>query len=101
MTKQQRYNPHLNTIPLLILHYTHGYEKPGYFYSLCHCYWHSSDPSFQETLRQAMEQYSSEGAFNLLPSAPEVVAHDVPDVCWCSTTATSNYVDQTIQSKIL
>lgn len=46
-------------------------------------------------------EYCTEATLNLLPSAPKVVAHEVPDMCWCGTTATSNYVDQTIQSKIL
>lgn len=48
-----------------------------------------------------MEYCAIEAAFKFTLQSTRAVAHEVPDVCWCGTTATSNYVDQTIQSKSL
>lgn len=48
-----------------------------------------------------MEYCSTEAALKFTSQSTRAVAQEVPDMCWCGTTATSNYVDQTIQSKIL
>lgn len=48
-----------------------------------------------------MEYFATEAAFKFTWQSARAVPCEVPDMCWCGTTATSNYVDQTIQSKIL
>lgn len=47
-----------------------------------------------------MEHCATEPALKFTLQS-KAVANEVPDMRWCGTTATSNYVDQTIQSKIL
>lgn len=48
-----------------------------------------------------MEHCATETAQKFTSQSTRAVTDEVPDMCWCGTTATSNYVDQTIQSKIL